>query len=72
MFGKYLPRLERENCIDEKVNTPPPECSSFYWNNRYKYKVFMPTKNRDFYINMEEYNAHDIIQTDLKFKDQLV
>jgi len=73
MVEKYLSKLEVEEFIDEKVMTPPPKCSSFYWNNWYKYKVFIPTKNRDVYINLEEYDAYDIIQdTDLEVKDRLV
>ncbi|XP_060875468.1 uncharacterized protein LOC132948829 [Metopolophium dirhodum] len=70
MVGKYLSKLESGNFIDELVNKPTPKCSSFYWNNYYKYKVFIPTKNRLIYFNMEEYNARDKINTNLEFGKQ--
>jgi len=72
MIGKYLSKLESENFIDKLVNKPTPKCSSFYWNNYYKYKVFIPTKNRLIYFNMQEYNTRDVLNTKLEFKEQLV
>jgi len=72
MVGKYLSKLERENFIEEKVNTPPPECSSFYWNNFFKYKVFIPTLNRHTYFNLEEYDAYDIMCSNLEVDQRLV
>lgn len=71
MVEKYLSKLEVEKCINEIVITPPPKCSSFYWHHFYKYKVFIPTKNRDLYINFEEYDAYDLIRnTDLEVKER--
>lgn len=72
MVGKYLSKLEREDFIDEKVTTPPPECSSFYWNNFFKYKVFIPTQNRHTYFNFEEYDAYDIMCSNLGVDERLV
>jgi len=72
MIGEYLSQLEEESC-SEIVVTPPPEYSSFYWNNNeQKHKAFIPTKNCNRYINLEEYDAYDIIHTDLEDKEQLV
>jgi len=73
MVGEYLSQLEKEKSISETLETPPPEYSSFYWNNNHhKYKVYIPTKNCNRYINLEEYDAYDIIHSDLEVKDQLV
>lgn len=60
-----MTKLENEDeqfTIDEPITTPPPLVSSFYWQNHRgtKYKVFIPTEDKEVYWNFEEYDKKDI------------
>lgn len=60
-----MSKLEKDEitfAINAPITTTPPLYSSFYWKNGNgkKYKAFLPTKNRKYYYNLEEYNFKEI------------